>query len=207
MHLVVQLKVEVLRSVSTVQLTKMANLIASQIFLQVTDTLASSFSIQPLVSNGNACFRQLREVTIVSFRVVRVVVVRGAKVVREGEKECGGVGGGGGGRRGGGRDENGPVWAATAGLGRPTTRKVPPTYANGNDARGRHRHSDRRAPLPASFAATTAAVAGRLSYALRQSRVAVCTYAPPLVRSLAAHESSETCMSLGQLIVCVFQRL
>ena len=90
-----QFKVEVLRSVSTVQLTKMANLIATQIFLEVTDTLASSFLFYttPLVSNGNACFRQLREVTIVSFRVVRVVVVRGAKVVREGEKECGGVGG------------------------------------------------------------------------------------------------------------------
>ena len=146
-------------------------------------------------------FRQLREATVVSFRVdVRRPGRKSGP--REGRKNAAAGRG-----SGGGRDGNGPVWAAEAGLGRPTTRKVPPTYANGNDARGRHRHSDRRAPLPASSAATTAAVAGRLSYALRQSRVAVCTYAPPLVRSLAAHESSETCMSLGELIICVFQRL
>ena len=121
-------------------------------------------------------------------------VVRGAKVVRErGERmRLRDAGVGEGGR---GRDGNGPVWAAAAGLGRPTTRKVPPppTYANGNDARGRHPSLPRPRPtdawtrgrtdgrsLPASSAAAAYRGRSRLSYALRQSRVAVCTYAPPL---------------------------
>ena len=96
-------------------------------------------------SNGNVRFRQLREATVVSFRVgVRRPGRKSGP--REGRKNAAAGRG-----SGGGRDGNGPVWAAAAGLGRPTTRKVPPppTYANGNDARGRHPSLPRPRPTDA----------------------------------------------------------
>ena len=132
-------------------------------------------------------------------------VVRGAKVVRErGERMRL--------RDAGGRDGNGPVWAAGAGLGRPTTRKVPPppTYANGNDARGRHpslprpRPTDawtrgrtdarcRHPPLPLPTAAVAAYRTHCVSHALLSARMHLRSASSEV--SFAFHGSSETGVS------------
>ena len=136
-------------------------------------------------------FRQLREATVVWFRV-DVVRRPGRKSgPREGGKNAAaGVG------EGEGEMETGlfgPLRPAWAGQLREKFPLLLPTQTGMTHVAAIHRCPDRdrrtrgRADgrtdgrsLPASSAAAAYRGRSRLSYALRQSRVAVCTYAPPL---------------------------